>query len=131
MLHTPPTALARSILSTATVTVDQFLSASGTERVSGMPATLAVVPGSTPTVAAYVLLFSPVVNVDIINLPLIGYVTEIVVANTTITRPSSCGFLFGSATLDTSITIADGTNPTVVVSGSDTWNCIGFQMLNL
>lgn len=124
----PPTPID---LSTATITIDRLLSEAGAELVSAVPMTLSPVPGSTATAATYVSPVFPTVSVSIIQLPLIGYVTQVVVATTSVTKPASCGLFFGFANLETQFTLSDGTNPDLLVSGSNLWSCAFVELISL
>ncbi len=118
-------------LGAATATVEGLLTEAGTELVSGLPVTMTAAPGSSATAATYVSVGNPTITLVVVELPLVGRVTQIVAAPAAITRPSSCGFLFGTASLETSFTLDDSTNPAVTIRGTDTWACFGPQLINL
>jgi hypothetical protein len=119
-------------LRNATIRVDQVLRDKGNELVSGVGSgiTLRPAPGALARAATFVsTTSSPKIVMEVIDVPLVGLVTNVQVGNTTVSRPSSCGW-FGTAMLSTSFTIDDGTNPALAIRGQDQWSCIPLKMYN-
>jgi hypothetical protein len=116
----------------ATIRIDQVLRDKSTELVSGVGTgiTLRPAPGALARAATFVSTTnSPKIVMEVIDVPLVGLVTNVQVGNTTVSRPSSCGW-FGTAMLSTSFTIDDGTNPALAIRGQDQWSCIPLKMYN-
>jgi hypothetical protein len=117
-------------LGAATMTIQSMLRSPTNELVAGVPVTLVALPGGTPNSAVYVAVGSPSVVVEIVNLGPLGYLVNIDGFVASIARPSTCGFIFGSAQLTTRFTLNDGVNAPIVASGTDTWQCFGPELIS-
>lgn len=97
----------------------------------GTPTTLTRLPGALPGAASFAKssLFGPTVNMDVLELPLIGRVITTNATGLNVLRPSTCNLLGGIATLETKFTYKDGTNPPLVTSGRNVWACAPLSML--
>lgn len=118
-------------LRTATITLNQILDDNGEELVMGMTGPIAMTArsGATATHAKFISAAGPDVVMEVMELPLIGYVVKITVGRTAVGRPSTCGW-FGSANLGTAFTINDGVHPALKVQGVDQWSCMPFSLSN-
>jgi hypothetical protein len=97
----------------------------------GTPTTLTRLPGALPGAASFTKssLFGPTVNMDVLELPLIGRVITTNATGLNVLRPSTCNLIGGTATLETKFTFKDGTNSPLVTSGRNVWACAPLSML--
>jgi hypothetical protein len=112
---------------------DKMLADGGTELVSnlGAPVTLTALAGGTTTAASYAKTGTPTITAQILNLPLIGLVTNIQTINAKMKRPAACAWWFGSTMLTTDFTLDDAKNPKIVARGTDQWSCLPVDLINL